>query len=84
MTLIRAIKNCKGETTHIQVGCDILPREDAIKVIHGSVEPEQVTAYVQKWAPNATKESLIEFIADILNQKEDIYNLKTKILGLKK
>lgn len=84
MTVIRAIKDKSGDVTHIQIGCDILPREDALKVIYGSVEPEEVTAYVQKWAPNATKESLIEFIADILNQKEDIFNLKTKILGLKK
>jgi hypothetical protein len=77
-------RNSEGEITHILVGIDMMTKEDAFKVLHGSVDPMQVEAYLQKTLLSMTKLDLIEFIADILNEKETIHEYKKRILGFKK
>lgn len=72
-------RNEKGEITHILVGMDMMPKEDANKVLYGDITAEQIQTYLLK-----NKKSLFPLVADILNERETIIELKKHILGFKK
>lgn len=75
-------RNAQGEITHILVGADMMRKEDAHKVMYESVDPMQVEVFLAKLELNSRLDA-IAFIADLLNEKETIYELKKKIFGYK-
>lgn len=72
-------RNLKGEITHILVGCDMMKKEEANKVLYNSITSEQILTYLRQ-----KKLSTIDFIRDVLNEKETIHEMKKRIMGFKK
>lgn len=75
-------RNAQGEITHILVENEMMRKEDAHKVMFDSVDPVQVECFLAKKEINSRLDA-IDFIADILNEKESIYEIKKKIFGFK-
>lgn len=76
-------RNEKGEIIHILVGNEMMAKEDAHKVMYGNVDPVQVEDYLLKVYGRVNAIDAMSVIADILNEKETILDLKKKMLGYK-
>lgn len=73
-----------GQITHILVGAEMMAKEDALKVLHGDVTGKQIFDFIKKKYAVKGKMDVadaIMLLMDILNEKEDIIQLKKKMMG---
>lgn len=74
-------RNTQGEITHIRVGADMMLKEDAHKVMYGSVTAKDMIDFLKKEGMKEVDITLL--LMDILNEKEQILEVKKKIMGFK-
>jgi hypothetical protein len=84
--MIPVIKNDKGEIIEIFIdNIGFIPKEQAHKVLYGSVDKVDVEMYLRTIAkPYSVPLSVIDLITDILNEKQSIPAYKAIIMKIDK